>query len=124
SLALIERDWTPPLDAAAGLEGAAGRLVLLSDGGPDARWSYVAAEPERVERIQADTADPFVRIDALLGEPCETSPDAPPFTGGVAGLATYDLSAPPSRPGSDSQRWPGLTLARHDAVLAFDHHRR
>ena len=38
-LTLIEQDWIPPLHVAAGLEGCEGRLVLLSDGGPDARWS-------------------------------------------------------------------------------------
>src|SRR5690606_34670165 len=37
---------------------------------------------------------------------------------------TYDLAAPEGRLGPDAQAWPGLILARHEAVLAFDHHRR
>lgn len=124
SLALIERDWVDPLHVTAGLDGVAGRLILLSDGGANGRWSYVAAEPTRVERwLQGDPA-PFGHIGTLLGERAAFSPDAPPFTGGVVGLASYDLGAPKAALGGDDQDWPGLTLARHDAVLAFDHHRR
>ena len=119
-LTLIERDWVPPLHVAAGLEGCEGRLVLLSDGGPDARWSYAAAEPAVVERISRDQSDPFNRIAALLGERAEPAPGAPPFTGGVVGLAAYDLAAPEAALGNDDQKWPGLTLARYEAVLAFD----
>ncbi|MEH6664796.1 MAG: anthranilate synthase component I family protein [Brevundimonas sp.] len=124
SLVLIEREWLEPLHVAAGLDGVAGRLVLLSDGGPGARWSYVAAEPAGVERASRAEPDPFDRITALLGERAAFSPDAPPFTGGVVGLASYDLGSPGAALAGDDQDWPGLTLARHDAVLAFDHHRR
>jgi para-aminobenzoate synthetase component I len=120
---LIERDWVPPLHVAAGLSELEDRLVLLSDGGPDARWSYVAAEPTVVERIPRRAPDPFSRIDAMLGDGAKSAPDAPPFTGGVVGLAAYDLNAPEAVLGGDDQDWPGLTLARHEAVLAFDHHR-
>ena len=125
SLALIERDWIDPLHVAAGLEGIEGRLILLSDGGPNARWSYVAAGPLRLERIPSGAPDPFARISGLLGDPAPPAPpDAPPFTGGVVGLASYDLAAPTATLGGDDQDWPGLTLARHEAVLAFDHHRK
>lgn len=124
ALALIERPWIDPLHVATGLGGAQGRLVLLSDGGPDARWSYVAAGPTRVERVSRAAPGPFDRIGALLGERAVTPPGAPPFTGGVVGLASYDLDAPEATLGGDDQDWPGLTLARHEAVLAFDHHRR
>lgn len=116
--------WREPLDVAAGLEGAAGRLCLLSDGGPRARWSYVCAEPAEVARLAAGTPEPFRRLRAMLGPQVATPEDAPPFTGGVVGLAAYDLSTPEGERGPDSQAWPGLTLARHQAVLAFDHHRR
>lgn len=124
SLTLIEREWADPLHVAAGLEGMEGRLILLSDGGPNARWSYVAAEPSRLERIPNGAPDPFARIGVLLGDRAPLSPDAPPFTGGVVGLASYDLAAPEAPLGGDDQDWPGLTLARHETVLAFDHHRR
>ncbi|MFT4955100.1 MAG: para-aminobenzoate synthetase component 1 [Brevundimonas sp.] len=123
-LTLIERDWVPPLHAAAGLEAREGRLVLLSDGAPDARWSYAAAEPAAIERIPRGQGDPFERIAALLGERAEPAPGAPPFTGGVVGLAAYDLAAPEAVLGGDDQDWPGLTLARYEAVLAFDHRER
>ena len=123
-LARIERPWAEPLHVAAGLEGAAGRLCLLSDGGPRARWSYVAAEPARAERIGRGAAEPFERLRALLGPRARADEDTPPFTGGVIGLAAYDLAAPEGRLGPDLQDWPGLILARHEAVLAFDHHQR
>ena len=124
SLALIERDWVPPLHVAAGLGELKGRLALLSDGAPDARWSYVAAEPVAIERISKDQGDPFSRIATLLGERSEPEPGAPPFTGGVVGLAAYDLAAPEAALGGDNEGWPDLTLARYEAVLAFDHRKR
>jgi len=40
------------------------------------------------------------------------------------GLAAYDLAAPEAALGGDGQGWPGLTLARYEAVLAFDHRER
>ncbi len=124
SLALIERDWIDPVHVAAGLDDVEGRLILLSDGGPNARWSYVAAEPVRLERIPNGAPAPFARVGALLGDQAGLSPNSPPFTGGVVGLASYDLAAPKAALGGDDQDWPGLTLALHEAVLAFDHHQK
>ncbi|MFN3815495.1 anthranilate synthase component I family protein [Brevundimonas sp.] len=124
SLALIERDWVDPLHVAAGLDTVDGRLVLLSDGGPDARWSYVSAEPAQVEHWLQGDPDPFAHLDTMLGERAAATADLPPFAGGVVGLATYDLTAPPAALGGEGQDWPALTLARHEALVAFDHHRR
>ncbi|MFN4296416.1 MAG: anthranilate synthase component I family protein [Brevundimonas sp.] len=124
SLALREQDWVDPLHVAAGLGGVAGRLVLLSDGGPNGRWSYVAAGPTRVERVLQGEPAPFARLAMLSDARIGAGSDLPPFTGGVAGLATYDLAAPPGALGPDDQDWPALTLAHYEALLAFDHQRR
>ncbi|WP_240623287.1 anthranilate synthase component I family protein [Brevundimonas lutea] len=115
--------WRDPAELAgamdaAGLDGAA---VLLSDGGPQARWSYALARPDAVETIDRGGLADFVRLRPLLGDtpPAASTPDDfPPFTGGVLGLAAYDLGD--GRAGD----WPALTLARYSSLLAFDHRRR
>ncbi len=113
--------WRDPAELAgamdaAGLDGAA---ALLSDGGPQGRWSYALARPDAVEAIDRGGLGDFARLRPLLGEAppvVETPEDLPPFTGGVLGLASYDLGD--GRHGD----WPALTLARYPALLAFDHH--
>lgn len=125
NLAMIERPWAEPLNVAAGLQGRPGLLCLLSGGGGRARWSYVMAEPVSLDRIDRCASEPFERLRALLGPVSAAGEDCPPFTGGVAGLAAYDLAAPQGDQGADDQAWPDLILARYEAVLAFDHrHRR
>lgn len=99
---------------AAGLSHAA---VLLSDGGEGGRWSYVLAEPSARRVIERGSPTDFAALRDLLGP--QMAPDAaalPPFTGGVLGLAAYDLGD-----GRDGD-WPALVLQRHLSVLAFDHH--
>ena len=101
--------WRDPLAVAAGLRHRDGALALLSDGGPLGRWSWVAADPDRV-----------------IIEPVEAGLDRlrdPDFSDGVVGLLAYDAGARPAT-GPRPAVWPDLMLARYPAMLAFDHQTR
>lgn len=98
--------WREPLSVAAGLRDHDGALALLSDGGPLGRWSWIAADPDRViiEPVEAG-------LDRLRN---------PDFADGVVGLLAYDAGARPAT-GPREPIWPDLMLARYPAMLAFDH---
>lgn len=101
--------WCEPLAVAAGLRDRDGALALLSDGGPLGRWSFVAADPNRV-----------------VAEPVEGALDRlrdPDFADGVVGLLAYDAGARPAT-GPREAVWPDLILARYPSMLAFDHEAR
>lgn len=101
--------WCEPLAVAAGLRDRDGALALLSDGGPLGRWSFVAADPDRV-----------------VAEPVEGALDRlrdPDFADGVVGLLAYDAGARPAT-GPREAVWPDLILARYPSMLAFDHEAR
>jgi len=101
--------WREPLAAAAALRHRDGALALLSDGGPLGRWSFVAADPDRV-----------------VIEPVETGLDRlrdPDFADGVVGLLAYDAGARPAT-GPRPSIWPDLMLARYPSMLVFDHRDR
>ncbi|GAA0629910.1 aminodeoxychorismate synthase, component I [Brevundimonas kwangchunensis] len=101
--------WREPLAVAAGLRDRDGALALLSDGGPLGRWSFVAADPDRV-----------------VVEPVEGALDRlrdPDFADGVVGLLAYDAGARPAT-GPREPVWPDLILARYPSMLAFDHEAR
>ncbi|WP_292067306.1 anthranilate synthase component I family protein [Brevundimonas sp. UBA7664] len=101
--------WRDPLAVAAGLRTLEGPLALLSDGGVLGRWSFVAAEPDRVHvgAVGPDALDVLRRPD---------------FASGVVGLLAYDAGARAAT-GSRPSVWPDLMLARYPAMLVFDHHR-
>ena len=103
-----DRPWQDPLAVAASLRGHEGPLALLSDGGALGRWSFVAAEPDRVHvgPIGANAA-----LDRLRD---------PVFTAGVVGLLSYDAGARAAT-GPREPIWPDLMMARYPAMLAFDH---
>jgi para-aminobenzoate synthetase component 1 len=103
--------WRDPLAVANGLKARDGALALLSDGGALGRWSFVAAEPDRVhvEAIAADGGLPRLRD--------------PDLAAGVVGLLAYDAGARPAT-GPRELVWPDLMLARYPAMLAFDHQDR
>ncbi len=121
---LRHHDWVEPLEVAAGLAGRDWTLCLLSDGSPGARWSYLMADPVVAKTVAAGEGD-FGVIDALVAETGAGELDTPPFSGGLAGLAAYDLGAREATGREVTEGdWPDLMLARYDAVLAFDHHQR
>jgi para-aminobenzoate synthetase component 1 len=106
-----ELPWCDPLPVAAGLSGRDGALALLSDGGPLGRWSWVAADPDRIHVGPVATDAPF----AVLRRP--------EFASGVVGLMTYDAGARAAT-GRRTEVWPDLMLARYPAMLGFDHQTR
>ncbi|MBS0411486.1 MAG: anthranilate synthase component I family protein [Proteobacteria bacterium] len=124
AVSLIRAPWREPAEVLAAFAGEPYALGLLSDGtGPRGRWSYVARGPRATLSLGADNAvDPFAALAAMVGPVRAHDPDGPPFQGGVAGLASYDLGlqvedlALDHRPG-----WPHLACADYPAVLAFDH---
>lgn len=105
-----DRPWRDPLAVANGLRDRDGALALLSDGGALGRWSFVAADPDRVH------------IGPLEPDGLAILRDAD-FAAGVVGLLAYDAGARPAT-GPREPVWPDLMLARYPAVLAFDHQDR
>ncbi len=116
--ALLPAPWCEPLAALAPVADEPYAFALLSDGSPQARWSYVGRAPRR----RLSTLD---ELRSLLanGEPAA---EGPPFQGGAVGLAGYEfgatleVSAPQARRGG----WPDLAGGVYDSLLAFDHHER
>ncbi|MDP3803279.1 anthranilate synthase component I family protein [Brevundimonas sp.] len=103
------RPWRDPLAVANGLKTRDGALALLSDGGGLGRWSFVAAEPDRVH---VGPLSPGADLAVLRD---------PDFAAGVVGLLAYDAGARVAT-GPRDPVWPDLMLARYPAMLAFDHH--
>ena len=122
---LLEAPWREPADVLLALAEQPWTIGFLS-GGDGARWSYVAAEPDATLTLAADDRrDPFAAMAALAGPVVAGDPDGPPFQGGVAGLASYDLGDRVERLGlARLDGWPDLACARYPAVLAFDHRTR
>ncbi len=122
------RPWRAPAEVLSAFGTETGTCAFLSGGdGPRARWSYVLRAPEAGLRLErTDGRDAFVELEALLGERCEHDPDGPPFQGGVAGLAAYELGDRVEALGLKAHvdGWPDLGVYRYPALLAFDHHER
>lgn len=119
----IAAPWRDPALALAALADEAWSLCLLSGGGGErGRWSYLAARPQRVLVVEAaEAGDPFAALADLIPEG-DVLADGPPFQGGVAGLATYELGA--HAQGLDLAAhpdWAHLAVGLYPAVLAFDH---
>lgn len=122
-----ELDRLAPMDAAERLRDLPGLAVLESARpGRNARWTYVTADPVAVLEGPADGPDVFATARRVLGRLSGDRldiPDAPPFSGGLAGYLSYDLGRRlerlPSTAAAD-QDLPLLRLALHDWVLAWD----
>jgi para-aminobenzoate synthetase component 1 len=99
--------WVDPLTVAAGLKDRDGALCLLSDGGPNGRFSYVGADPDHI------CAGPLGSDGLIqaLGEGMERK---------VIGLIAYDWGARPATRVRETV-WPDLMLARYPTLLVFDH---
>ena len=104
AVALIEAPWRDPVEVAAAFADEAYALALLSDGSVTGRWSYVMRRPDMVLRTQgSDPLDPFAVASATLGPRRAGVDSGPPFQGGLAGLASYELGL---------RREPGVDLGR------------
>lgn len=116
--------WREPVEAFAPFAEEPFALLLLSAGGPGARWSYVARTPAITDAVTAADGDrDFIRLREALGCRVPRAPDGPPFQGGVVGLVAYEFGDRLEPLGlARDPDWPDLSLARFDALLAFDHH--
>ncbi len=124
---LLERPWRAPEDVLTAFAGEPWSCAFLSGGGGvRARWSYVLRAPDATLTVKADDSrDPFTAMTELLGPPRPVAPDGPPFQGGLAGLAAYELGDRLEPLGLDRRvDWPDLALGRYPALLAFDHEAR
>jgi para-aminobenzoate synthetase component 1 len=126
SIASLTLPWREPVEALAPFAEEPWTLGLLSGGvGPRARWSYLLRAPEAVLEVAADDpADPYPALSALAGDPTRTLADGPPFQGGLAGLAAYELGARAEGLNLARTAWPDLAVGRYLALLAFDHAER
>jgi para-aminobenzoate synthetase component 1 len=116
--------WREPAEALSAFAEEPWALGFLSGGGgPRARWSWLARDPDAVLVLEpSDPADGFAALSELLGPLAPGLVDGPPFQGGVAGLACYELGARVEALALErSADWPDMAVARYPAVLAFDH---
>ncbi|MDP2260006.1 MAG: anthranilate synthase component I family protein [Caulobacter sp.] len=124
---LLERPWRQPEAVLSAFADEPWACAFLSGGsGDNARWSYVLREPDATLTLAGDDPrDPFDLIRSLLGAAADTHPDGPPFQGGLAGLAAYELGDRIEPLGlARHADWPDLLVGRYPALLAFDHDRR
>ena len=107
-----------------------GAAALISDGGPQGRFSYLLGEADaRADLGATDDIAGFLRATTAF----VTADDAsglPPFSGGLIGVAGFELglrlehlAAAPFRI-EGGRAWPDLMVRRYPATLAFDHHDR
>ncbi len=131
-----------PTDVCAAMEGLRYRIFFDSaaPGGKYARYSFVAADPERLITSKAgsteirvrdgsiessgDTTEALGAIRALLGALPAVIPGLPPFQGGLAGYIGYEFGSglehiQPANP--DDLEIPDLCLGVYDSVFAWDH---
>ncbi|CAN5677415.1 aminodeoxychorismate synthase, component I [soil metagenome] len=125
--AQLRTSWREPLQVLSAFAGEPWAIGFLSGGeGPRARWSYLARRPDAVLTLAPDDPrDPFEAMSGLLGPLGETARDGPPFQGGLAGLASYELGDRVEAVGlTRSPDWPDLAVGLYSSVLAFDHQER
>ena len=122
--ALARAPWRDPAEVASAFADQPFALALLSGGG--GRWSYLMRAPARVLLLPSGDAGAWSAVAELLGPPLAGVADAPPFHGGVAGFAAYELGAhaESSVPWRQRPGWPDLAAGLYLAVLAFDHETR
>ncbi|CAM3279702.1 anthranilate synthase component I family protein [Asticcacaulis taihuensis] len=136
SLSIAAQKNLPYEAVSARLEGwlehafAAG---FLSDGGALGRYSYLVAQPAAKWQLAHDdpreTAEFLREATAPITADLYRS-DLPPFSGGLVGMASFELGlrleGMKRRPFriEGRQPWPELIMLCYPAVLAFDHHER
>jgi para-aminobenzoate synthetase component 1 len=121
AVALIEAPWREPLGALAAFADEPWAFGLVGRG-EEARWAYLARDPDRTLIIRPDDPrDPFAELAWLTGPAATSRADGPPFQGGVVGLASYELGDRVEPLGLERlDDWPDLACARYPALLAFD----
>ena len=110
--------WRDPGDALAPFAEEPHALLF---GGPGEPWTYLLRHPARVLDL-----GPRDNAFAALAVPhVPADPDGPPFQGGWAGLACYELGAqaePVALPRHPD--WPDLHAGLYLQLLAFDRRQR
>src|SRR5580704_338241 len=93
AVAMLRAAWREPVAVLAAFADEPWAIGFLSGGGgADGRWSYLARAPDRTLIFAAsDSGDPFAALATLVGPTAPRLADGPPFQGGVAGLAAYEL---------------------------------
>ncbi len=92
---------------------------------PQSRYSFLAADPVEVLRIERPTADPLANAERWLERYATPNIEGlPPFQGGVAGYMAYEFGRcferiPPAS--HDEFGLPLAVLGLYDVVLAWDH---
>jgi para-aminobenzoate synthetase component 1 len=121
--AILHLPWRDP---AAALAPFADESHALLFGGPGGDWSYLMRRPQRTLTLEARRGEnAFRTLSAALGIRQPTLPAAPPFQGGWAGLASYELGAQAEPVSLERHRdWPDLVCGLYLQLLAFDHRER
>jgi para-aminobenzoate synthetase component 1 len=127
AVAALRAAWREPVEVLSAFADEAWAIGFLSGGGgADGRWSYLARQPDATLAFAAaDRGDPFAALAGMVGPPSPRLADGPPFQGGVAGLAAYELGDHVEALGlARHPDWSDLACARYPALLAFDHEQR
>jgi para-aminobenzoate synthetase component 1 len=128
AIAVETRPWKPPAEVLSAFADEAETCAFLSGGqGPRARWSYLMRRPvERLVIHRGAEAQAFEALRAMLARfGSARLEDGPPFQGGVAGLAGYELGDRIEALGlaAHADGWPDLAAFAYVSLLAFDHQR-
>lgn len=95
------------------------------DSDPRSTFSFIAADPCRVFRLDRPSADPLATVERWLAQyPTRHRADLPPFQGGVAGYMAYEFGRCFERVRAASHDEFGLplcVLGLYDVVFAWDH---
>ena len=107
--------WRDPVEA-LGPFAEEPHALLFGAGGDD--WTYLLRAPERMLDAGSDA---LAALAQALGPRRPSREDGPPFQGGWAGLASYELGAQ-AEP-VDLERhpdWPDMACGLYLSLLAFD----
>ncbi len=120
--------WVEPGSYLAAWCARPGAVALVSDGGAQGRFSYLLGEADASADlgVMDDVASFLKAATAFVCN--DKTDDLPPFTGGLVGVAGFELGlrlenlprAPFRIEGGAA--WSELSVRRYPGVLAFDHH--